>query len=443
MNRTKLTAAAVGTVAALALAGCAGGAAGTGAGGDVTLSLRLWDEKVADAYEPSIAAFEAANPGITVELNVVPWSDYFTTLRADVAAGSGDDVFWLNGSYYQDYVDNDMLLGITETLGADATNAWNPQVIEQYTKNGELWGVPQLTDGGSALYYNAEALAKAGVTPADLQQLAWHPTDAAADTFLPLLQRLTLDSSGRSAADPAFDANAVEQWGFNAAQELQNIELNFIGSNGGTYQDAEGKLTFTDPKTVEAYAYLVRLINEHRVAPPASSTNSDGDYTRDQFLQGKIALFESGTYNLANVHDGATFEWGIVQIPSGPAGRVTTAPGVIAAGNAATAHPAETAALLRWLGSTEGNEFIGAQGAAVPAVTEARAAYDAYWQGVGVDVSPFFTVLEGNAQIDPVTGQNFGAMYAAFKPQLDEVFLGRTDVATGLQQAQDAGNGAA
>ncbi|KAB1655399.1 sugar ABC transporter substrate-binding protein [Pseudoclavibacter chungangensis] len=437
MKPRKSASLAVGTVALLALAGCAsGGGAGGDGSGDIT--LRLWDEQVATAYEASIDAFEAANPGVTVTIDVVPWADYFTTLRQDVAAGGGDDVFWLNGSYYQDYADNGLLRPVSETLGADAASAWSASAVEQYTRDGELWGVPQLVDGGSALYYNADLLAAAGVTPEQLQDLVWSPSDAAADTFKPVVQQLTVDAQGRNATDPAFDANQVASWGFNAAQDTQNVLLNFIGSNGGTYQTEDGAMTFTDPKTEEALAYVVDLINQAKVAPPASSTNGDGDYTRDQFLQGKIALFESGTYNLANVQQGAAFDWGVVEIPSGPEGKVTTSPAVIAAANANSSNPDAVTKLLQWLGSAEGNAYIGAEGAAVPAVTDARAQYDAYWQGLGVDVSPFFTVLDGADPLPAVTGQNYGAVLDAFKPHLDEVFLGTVDVPTGLEQAQQA-----
>lgn len=447
MKIRKLAIASLGAVALLGLAGCAQGGAqnpGASAGaasGDIT--LRLWDEKAADAYETSIAAFEAANPGINVELNVVPWDDYFTTLRSDVSSNTADDVFWLNGAYYRDYADNGYLLDINEALGADASKDWTPAIVDQYTTEGHLWGVPQITDGGSAMYYNQAMLDAAGVTAEDIANATWDPADPAKDTFLPLLQRLTLDGQGRNAADPAFDANDVKQYGFNAGMELQNIMLNFIGSNGGTFQDESGKLTFTNPKTQQAFEYLAKLINEYHVAPPASSTNDNGDFTRDEFLQGRIALFESGTYNLANVSDGAGFEWGVTEIPAGPAGKVTTSPGVIAAGNANSENPEATQALLEWLGSTEGATAFGESGAAVPAVQGARAAYDAYWEGQGVDVAPFFSVLEGNEQIAPVTGQNFGAMYSAYTPKLGEVFLGTATPADGLKAAEAAGNAAA
>lgn len=438
--RRLATATAAGLIAVAALAGCGTSntpdATGDGAvSGDIT--LRLWDEKVADSYETSIAAFEEANPGVKVELNVVPWADYFTTLRQEVGTGAGDDLFWLNGANLNDYVEAGSLLNIDETLGAQAKNAWSPAVVSQYTVDGVLYGVPQITDGGSAFYVNEDLLAAAGVTAEELSNATWS-IDPAQDTLLPLLQKLTVDQNGNNAASPEFDSTKVASYGINVANEIQNIQLNFIGSNGGTYQTAEGAMTFTEPKTVEAYQYMVDLINKYHVAPPAEASNENGDYTRDEFIKGNIAVFESGTYNLANVHEGAAFPWSITEIAAGPAGKVTTAPGVIVAGNANTKNPEAVKALLEWLGSTEGNQFIGATGSAVPAVTEARDAYDTYWQGENVDTAAFFTVLEGNEQLPPVTGTNFGAQFEAFTPSLNEVFLGKVDVATGLKSAEDA-----
>ena len=440
MKIRRLTAVlAAGTAAMLALAGCAGAGSTAGtegaAAGDIT--LRVWDEQVARAYEDSIAAFEQQHEGITVTVSVVPWADYFTTLRQEVGTGGGDDVFWLNGANFDDYVDTGSILDIDATLGAGAKTAWDPSAVEQYTRNGVLYGVPQLTDGGSALYVNEELLAAAGVTAAELSSATWSP-DPAKDTLLPLLQKLTIDENGNNAASPDFDPQRVATYGFNAALDLQNIQLPFIGSNGGTYQSADGAMTFTDPRTVEAYEYLVALIREHHVAPPAEATNDDGDYTRDQFLMGRIAVFESGTYNLANVHEGADFAWSVTEMPAGPAGKVTTAPAVVVAGNANSKHPEAVKALLEWLGSAEGDGYIGANGSAVPAVTGAREVYDAYWTDQGVDTSAFFTVLEGAEIMPPVTGQNFGQLMEAFQPVLKDVFLGQLEVADGLQRAQQA-----
>lgn len=436
-----ITAAAAVVIASAVGIGIAltGGTGDTSASGKkTTVTVRLWDDQVAPAYEKSFAAFEAKNPDISVEVTVVPWADYWTKLRTDVAGKSADDVFWVNNSYYADYADNGNLLNIDKTLGADASAAWQPSVVTQFTRDGVLWGVPQLSDAGIAVYYNKTLLADAGIDPASLENLTWS-LDPATDTFLPVLKALTKDSAGRTADQPDFDASSVSQYGYNAANDLQAIFLNYIGSNGGTFQKDTDEFTFSNPKTVEAFQYLVDLINRDHVSPSAADTNQNGDFSRDQFLQGKMALFQSGLYNLKNVADGASFDWGVASIPSGPAGRVSVTNGIIAAGNAASVHPAETKKVLEWLGSAEGNEFVGASGAAVPGVVAAQPVYRTVWEDQGVDVQKFFDVVDSPTIAAP-QGAKFGAAYGAYGPILEDVFAARVPVAEGMQKAQDAAN---
>ena len=83
----------------------------------------------------------------------------------------------------------------------------------------------------------------------------------------------------------------------------------------------------------------MRLINVDHVAPPASATNDNGDFSRNQFLQGRMALFQSGTYNLAAVADQTTFRWSVAMLPIGPKSRVSFTNGIAAACNSASAHP--------------------------------------------------------------------------------------------------------
>lgn len=436
MNLRRIISGAVAAVAAVGLVGCAQGG-GSGADASGTITLRLWDENVAKAYEASIAEFEQQHPDINVELNVVPWDTYFTSLRNEVGSGQGDDLFWLNGANITDYVESDSLVNISETLDEAAIKDWDENVVEQYTQNGSLWGVPQLSDGGSAYYVNEDLLKQAGVTADELSKATWHP-DPAKDTLLPLLQKLTIDKNGNNASSPEFDPQNVETYAINASSELQNIQLNFIASNGGTYQDETGKLTFTNPKTVEAYQYIVDLINKYHVAPPAEATNDNGDYTRDEFVKGNIAVFQSGTYNLANVSESATFNWSITEMAAGPAGKVTVAPGLVVAANKNSDNPEATKALLEWLASPEGASYLGKDGAAAPAGKEARASYDEYWQGKGVDTSAFYTVVEATKPAPPVIGKNYAAQMEAFTPPLNEMFLAKVPVKQALENAQSA-----
>jgi multiple sugar transport system substrate-binding protein len=410
-----------------------------GADGRTVVTVRLWDEQVAAAYRASFAEFGREHPDIEVRVNVVPYKSYFDSLRTDVAGGGADDVFWLSNAYFAGYADNGRLLNVDETLGQGASRAWEPSVVTQFTRGGVLWGVPQLTDAGIAVYFNADLLDGAGVDLADVVQLRWSPGEG--DTLRPLLARLTVDARGNHAGTPEFDPGQVRQWGYNAANDLQGIYLNYIGSAGGVFQDGD-RFAFANAGAVQAFDYLVGLINLDHVAPPASDTNDNGDFSRNQFLSGKMALFQSGTYNLAAIADQARFRWGVTMLPIGPSGRVSVTNGIAAAGNSATKHPDAVREVLAWMGSTRGNQYLGANGAAIPAVTAAQPVYFTYWASRGVDVTPFFKVLDG-PRIPAPGGPGFPAGFQAIKPYFDEMFLGRRGVADSLAAAQAAANAAA
>ena len=129
-------------------------------------------------------------------------------------------------------------------------------------------------------------------------------------------------------------------------------------------------------------------------------------------------------------------------MPIGPAGRVSVTNGIAAAGNSATKHPDAVRQVLAWMGSPEGNAYLGRQGAAIPAVLKAQPVYFDYWAAKGVDVTPFFSVLDG-PRIPAPGGAGFAAGNDALQSYFDDMFFGRGDVATILSQAQAAANAAA
>lgn len=407
--------------------------------GRTVVTVRLWDPQVAAAYRQSFAEFNREHPDIEVRVNTVAYSSYFDSLRTDVAGGSADDIFWLSNAYLAGYADNGRLLNIGQTLGTNTSRAWEPSVVNQFTRNDTLWAVPQLTDAGIAVYFNADLIDAAGVDLAELTRLRW--SNGPDDTLRSLAARLTVDEQGRAAGADGFDAGRIRQWGYNAANDLQGIYLNYIGSAGGIFNIGD-RFAFDNPQAVEAFTYLVRLINNDHVAPPASATNNNGDFSRNMFLQGRMALFQSGTYNLAAVANQAGFRWGVVMLPAGPKGRVSVTNGIAAAANSATRHPDAVREVLRWMGSKRGNEYLGAGGAAIPAVLAAQPVYHDYWKARGVDVSPFFRVLRG-PRIPAPGAAGFPAGYQAMKPFFDEMFLGRRDVEQSLADAQWAANTAA
>ncbi len=391
-------------VSVLALSACSVGGDDTGdADGQTTVTFRLWDDQVAKAYRTSFDAFTQQHPDIKVDVQLVPWADYWTKLPTDISAGTAADVYWTNTSNFGLYADNNQLLPIDDDPG------WVRSVTALYTRNGKLWGVPQLWDS-IALFYNKDLVSKAGVDPTNL---TWDPTGAA-DTFLPAARKLTVPG---------------KQYGFNAAYDSQAILWDFVGSNGGTWQNGD-TFDFADqPKTEQAVQYVVDLINKEKVSPSAADTNTNGDKTLQLFTQGKLALFQSGPYNLKNIQDGATFDWGIAPLLKGPAGRVSVVHGVAAVASAKTKHKDATLQVLKWICLL----YTG--------VTAAQPAFVDYWKKLGVDVQPFLDAATGTTFPAPV-GPRVSAGGTAVTPILQQVFLGQVGVADGLRKAQDAANAA-
>src|SRR5699024_6223348 len=147
------------------------------------------------------------------------------------------------------------------------------------------------------------------------------------DTFLPALKKLTVDGDGHHPGDEDFDPDKVDVWGFNAQNDMQAIWREFLAQNGGEFQDGD-EHAFNSPDGAEAFQALVELVNTEQVAPPAAETNADGDARRALFVQGKLALSQSGQYSLPAIDGIDSFEWGIAPMVEGPQGRIGVVHGV-------------------------------------------------------------------------------------------------------------------
>jgi raffinose/stachyose/melibiose transport system substrate-binding protein len=87
-----LTAAAATAVVGLAVASLTG--CQSSSSDQTTLSFLMWGDggDTQKAYETVIDAFEAANPGITVNAEFVNTNDYDSVLKTRLSGGAGPDV---------------------------------------------------------------------------------------------------------------------------------------------------------------------------------------------------------------------------------------------------------------------------------------------------------------------------------------------------------------
>ena len=404
------------------------------------VTVRLWDDAVASAYEESFELF-TAQTGISVEVVTVPWVDYWSQLRSDIAAGVADDLFWVNAGNFRDYADAGAITAWHSGESWEGRDDYPESALDLYTHRQQVWGVPQIVDPGLAVFVNMDLVEQSGVSLEVVESLAFDPTSAT-DTLRMVAQSLTRDTSGRSPDDVDFDSQRVAHYGYNASNNLGAILLPMIGSNGGQWQSGD-TFVFDSPPARDAITYAASLILDYQVAPPADDTNppSGNDHAKDLFLSGRLALFQSGPYHLAPIQQLASFPWRLVNIPRGPEGAISPTNAIIMATNARTERASDVALVVEWLTSVNHHTLIGESGAAMPALLDAQESYLRYWAEQGVDVSPMMDVLE-NGTIQTPRGPNYPAAQQAYQPILNAVFSGRADPLEAISDAVAQANAA-
>ncbi|MFJ3033190.1 ABC transporter substrate-binding protein [Curtobacterium pusillum] len=163
---TRLLAIGGATVLIGGLAACSsGGSADTGSGGGKVTITYLADnaEATAATAKPLIAAFEKANPDITVKFDTKPQgTDGDNLVKTRLSTGEMADVFNYNsGSLMQ-------ALNPDNTLVDLSKESWAKDVDPQFTKvvstDKGMYGAPFGTSFGGAVLYNKKVYEKLGLS---------------------------------------------------------------------------------------------------------------------------------------------------------------------------------------------------------------------------------------------------------------------------------------
>jgi len=428
-----LSAAATGTAGVGLLAGCSrNGPRGDELDDGDTLRMRVWDEAAAAAYETSLDAFAAAS-GITVEVEVTSWQEYWQKLPLDMAAGTLPDVLWMNTAYLAQAHDSGALLEIGEVTGQDSAQ-WEPMATDLYRFEDGLWGVPQLWDQ-SLLIAHDELVEEAGVDPA---ALSFDP-EADTDPLREAARALTVDAEGRHPGDDGFDADTREVFGFSAHLDRTAVLGPFLTGLGGGWQDEEGAFTFASEQGVAAVQYVADLA-EADLAPDGAETAQEPSTCLSLFLEGKLGLLQTGTYDLGSLVGGidASFPWSIHPVVAGPHGPRPLVHAIAAVGVSSDDEERDEAVaeLLTWLGGVEGQRPLAESRLGIPAHRELRGTWQQAWSAEDVDVTPLEEAPEEVAL--PESGVRSSEGTGAALEIIAEVFQGETDAAEALPRAEQA-----
>lgn len=152
--------------------------------------------------------------GIPVDIQVVPWDQYWTLLEAGAQGGSMPDVFWMHSNYSQKFMSNDILLDLTGRINASEVidlNNYYQDITQLYQLDGKTYAIPKDYDT-IGLWYNKALFDEAGLSYPD-ESWTW-------DTLAETAEKLTDKEKG--------------QYGFaSPAANNQDGYYNLIFSMGG------------------------------------------------------------------------------------------------------------------------------------------------------------------------------------------------------------------
>lgn len=403
------------------------------------VNLRFLTFDFGPTYQKIINEFEKENPNIKVELQVVPWANYFDKLNTDIASGTGPDMFQMPLQRFPTYVRTNALLDIAPFVKKDGIdlNKYHKPTVEKYTVDGKLYSIPQYW-ASLAMIYNKDLLKKAGYDsyPTDL---SWNAQDGG--NLVKFLQDLTLDKNGKHPYDAGFDHKNIVQYGFTFIDKDQvdpGQLISFAASNGGDIIKND-KLAM-DKKLQEVYQFIYDLSFKYYVSPTYTDIRTGG--AEAKFISQQIAVWYNGNWLMKGINEKASFQWGIAPSPAGPTGPSGRTSLIIGEGssiNAKTKHPEESWKLLSYFTSKKSQDVFAAAGLHFPAYSDSLPGFLDYYKKLGIDANAFIEQYKGNAVAAP-TASNYNDWYNQFVKYTSLMLSGELDPKTALEKLQSEGD---
>ena len=208
--------------------------------------------------------FEAENPGIKLNLEVVSWNDLYTVVDTRITNGNAPDI--LNIDVFANYANDGLLLPVSDYCPDELYADFFPAFIEQSIIDDTVWAVPDLASA-RAMFYNVDILEEVGVEV---------PTTWA-----------ELEDVSQAIID--FYDGEIYPWGIDmTTDEGQAAFAYYTWGNGGGFVDADGNWAVNSPENVEGVNFALSLIANGYTNPnPATETRYD---LQDMFAAGKMAM---------------------------------------------------------------------------------------------------------------------------------------------------------
>jgi len=263
----------------------------------------LWMGWPKDQVMQLVNEFQAQNPGIKIDIQLIPFGQLFQTIEVRLASGGGTpDVYIVDGPNTASYAARNYLLPLDEYFTPAEKSVWFKSSIKTGTYDGKFVSVPYGTSS-AGLFFNKAIFEKYGVPfPSEKigGRLTW-------EEVAELAKKLTIDTDKDGKPDI---------WGLGIEQIdrpyllfplMQSLGAEVISPDG-----FETKGYITSEKFVKAATFYGKLFNEWKVSPQGIS---DSAIAREYFGTGKVAMMLGNEWNMARLAKFTNLKYGLAPFP--------------------------------------------------------------------------------------------------------------------------------
>lgn len=228
----------------------------------VDFTVAEYSAKTGPYFKAVAAAFEAENPDIKINIEVVPWDTLLQRLTTDVAGGNAPDMSIIGTRWLLDFASQ----GIAEPLDGYLTPEFKGTFIDTFMSpgliDGKIMGLP-VAASARAMMVNSDIYEKAGATPPK----TWDELYEASKKIAALPDTFAFGLQGKEIETDAYFYYAL--W-----------------THGGDILNADGTSGLSSEAALASATLYKKMIDEGLTQP--SPTNYNREEVFNLFKQGKV-----------------------------------------------------------------------------------------------------------------------------------------------------------
>lgn len=260
----------------------------------VDFTVAEYSSKTGPFFQEVADAFQAENPDIKINIEVVPWDTLLQRLTTDVAGGSAPDISIIGTRWLLDFAAQ----GVAEPIDAYLTPEFKSVFVDSFMApsviDGQIMGLP-VAASARAMMINKDLYDAAGATA---------PTNW--DEFY--------EASKKIAALPDTFAFGLQ------GKEIETDAYYYysLWTHGGDILKSDGSSGLDTPEALEAVKLYKQMIDEGLTQP--SPTNYNREDVFNLFKQGKVGTIFTFPMLIPQIKEEApNMHYEILPFPEGKA----------------------------------------------------------------------------------------------------------------------------